>query len=149
MPAPFPHRYSTTIVRAGTSRGSIQAAPRPTISGGAPPEFGGDATLWSPEHLLMASLGLCLETTFEAFAARDRLPLTGWTANVEGTLDRTPAGLAFTRIVVRVDVTVDAGAEDRARAVLARAEKACIVSAALRVPLEIEATVAAAPDAAA
>jgi organic hydroperoxide reductase OsmC/OhrA len=149
MPATFPHHYSATIVRTGAARATLHAPPRPDLAGGAPPEFGGDATVWSPEHLLMASIGLCLETTFDAFATRDHLAVAGWSATVEGTLDRSPAGLVFTRIVARVELTVDADEVDRARKLLVRAEKACLVSAALKVPVELEATIAVAPDAAA
>lgn len=142
MPAPFPHHYETTLVRTLASRAQVEAPPRASIAGGPPPEFDGDAASWSPEHLLLSSIGLCLLTTFEALAARDRIGLVAWSARVRGTLDRTAHGLAFTAFTAELDVEVDDPV--RARATLAQAERHCIVSNALRVPVEVVATIRAA-----
>ena len=147
MAAPFPHHYATTIV-VGAPGASLGSGPRPVISGGAPPEFGGTDAVWSPEHLLLGAVGLCLQTTFDALARRAALPVIAWSAAVDGTLDRTPHGLAFTKIHAHVDVTVDADAIDRATAILEQAKRSCIVSGALNVPVEVEARVSAAPRAA-
>jgi organic hydroperoxide reductase OsmC/OhrA len=122
---------------------------RPAIVGGAPPEFDGDEAVWSPEHLLLGAVGLCIETTFEAFAKRAALPVLAWTAHVDGTLDRTASGLAFTRIVAHVDVTVEPEVVERAHAIMERTKRSCIVSASLAVPVEVDARIAAAPEAAA
>jgi organic hydroperoxide reductase OsmC/OhrA len=148
MATPFPHHYATTITR-GAARTSLHAGERPAIVGGAPPEFDGDDAVWSPEHLLLGAVGLCIETTFEAFAKRASVPILTWTAHVNGTLDRTATGLAFTRIVAHVDVTVEPEAVGRAEGVMERTKRSCIVSASLAVPVEVEARISAAPDVAA
>jgi organic hydroperoxide reductase OsmC/OhrA len=139
MPAPFPHQYEATLVRTFASRARVEAPPRTPIAGGPPPEFDGDATSWSPEHLLLGAIGMSLLTTFEAFAARDRIDLLAWSARVRCTVDRTPDGLAFSRFVVEVDVEVDD--VERARAALELAKRHCLISNALRAELEIEATI--------
>jgi organic hydroperoxide reductase OsmC/OhrA len=144
MPAPFPHQYTTI-----TDGASLRAGPRPAIAGGPPPEFDGDDAVWSPEHLLLGAVGLCLETTFAAYAKRNGLLVNAWRAEVSGTLDRTATGLAFTRIVAQVDLTVAREHVERARAVLDRAKRACIVSASLNVPVDVVARVSAEPLAAA
>ena len=140
MPARFPHRYTATLVRVGRSLASIEAPPRPPLVGSPPPEFGGPADRWSPEHLLLSALGLCLYTTFEALATKDELELLAWRSEVEGVLDRTASGLAFTSFVVRVELA--SSDIDRARAVLERAKRQCIVTNALCVPVAIDATFA-------
>jgi organic hydroperoxide reductase OsmC/OhrA len=119
----------------------MEAPPRTSIAGGPPPEFDGDATAWSPEHLLLSSVGLCLLTTFEAFAARDRLSVLAWEARVHGTVEKTAHGLAFTKIVVDVDMEVDDVL--RARKTLDDATHHCLVSNALRVKPEVLATIRA------
>lgn len=139
MPAPFPHHYQTTLVRTLGSRARIEAAPRAPIAGGPPPEFDGDATAWSPEHLLISSIGLCLLTTFEAFAARDKLALLAWEAKVSGTLSKTPRGLEFTEFHVDVDMEVDD--VERAQRTLHDAQRHCLVSNALRTPVDVQATI--------
>jgi organic hydroperoxide reductase OsmC/OhrA len=142
MPAPFPHHYKTTLVRTLASRARVDAPPRTSIAGGPPPEFDGDATSWSPEHLLLSSIGLCLLTTFEAFAARDRVNLWSWQASVSGTVAKTIAGLAFTKITVAVEMAV--GNVAQAHATLEMARRHCLVSNTLSVPVEIVPTIRAA-----
>ena len=137
MPAPFPHRYKTSIVRTLSSRARVEAAPRAPIVAGPPPEFDGDATSWSPEHLLLSAIGTCLLTTFEAFAARDKVALLAWDARVGGTVEKTAHGLRFTSYTVEIDMEVDD--VERARATLDVAKQHCLISNALTVPVEISA----------
>lgn len=140
MAAPFPHHYATTVRRNGHARATLEAPPRTTLQGGAPPEFGGRAEDWSPEHLLLAAVGLCLETTFDALAARDGLAVETWSVSVDGVVDRTPIGLAFTSITARIEITVAVEEVERARAVAHRARH-CLVSSSLSVPVEVVAIV--------
>ena len=139
MSAPFPHHYQTKLVRTLGSRARIEAPPRAAIAGGPPPEFDGDATSWSPEHLLLTAIGLCLQTTFEAFCARDRVELLAWEATVNGTLSKSAHGLAFSEL--RVDVDMEVSDVARAQRTLEDARKHCIISNALRTPVEIAANI--------
>jgi organic hydroperoxide reductase OsmC/OhrA len=139
MPVPFPHHYQTWLVRTLSSRARLEAPPRPMIAGGPVPEMDGDATSWSSEHMLLSSIGLCLLTTFEAFAARDRIDLVSWEAHVGGTVDKGAKGLEFTRFTVQVDMEVSD--PERARATLDEAKQHCLITNALRVPVEIDARI--------
>lgn len=138
MNAPFPHSYEVTLTGEGGSRGALKAGPRPPLAGGAPPEFGGDDARWSPEHLLLASASLCLMSTFAAIAEKSKLDYAGYESVAEGTLDKTPEGVRFTRVLIRAVVkTADAG---KAVRLMELAKKHCIVSNSLRLPVELEAT---------
>ncbi len=139
MPVPFPHHYQAWLVRTLSSRARLEAPPRPMIAGGPPAELDGDATSWSAEHLLLSSIGLSLLQTFEALAARDRVELISWEARVGGVVDRTDAGLAITRVSVELDMEV--GEVERARATLEEARQHCVITNALRVPVEIDAKI--------
>ena len=143
MPTKLPHSYAATVTRTGPSRATITAPTRPPLAGAPPPEFDGPPDIWSPEHLLLASLGLCLETTFDALANRAGLDVASWVALVEATLDRTPAGVALGGF--RVHVTIEVAQHDvlRAQDVLSRARHQCFVSNALRAPVEVTSTVRA------
>ena len=139
MPVPFPHHYQTWLVRTLSSRARLEAPPRPQISGGPPPEFDGDATAWSAEQLLLSSIGLCVLTTFEAFAARDRVDLFAYEARVGGTVNKSETGPQFTKFTVEIDMEVlDV---ERARATLDEAQRHCLVSNALQAPVEILANI--------
>lgn len=135
MPVPFPHHYQTWLVRTLSSRARLEAPPRPQISGGPPPEFDGDATAWSAEQLMLSSIGLCLLTTFEALAARDRVDLLAWEARVGGMVEKSELGPQFTKFTVEIDMEVTD--VDRARATLDDAQRHCLVTNALKAPVEV------------
>ena len=135
--APFPHVYDVTVSGAGEAA-TLGGAPRPDIEGGAPDTFGGRADWWSPEHLLLASLGLCLKTTFDSFAAREGLTVRGYSSRAQAVLDKGPAGLTFTSFTVDVELHVDASQVEAARAAMESAKRWCLVSNALKTPVEVQ-----------
>jgi organic hydroperoxide reductase OsmC/OhrA len=143
MPSPFPHQYSATISRTFSSRARVEAPPRPSLHGGPSSQLEGDVASWSPEHLVLSSLGLCLLTTFEAFAARDGIGLVRWVASARGTVDRTPEGLMFTSIVLGIDMEIT-GDIERVERTLEDAKQYCLVLNSLRVPVIVEAEIQAA-----
>jgi organic hydroperoxide reductase OsmC/OhrA len=120
----------------------LYAAAAPPIAGGAPPEFDGRDTWWSPEQLLLSSLSLCLMTTFEAIAAKARLRMLRYTCRAEATLDRTDAGLGFTAFGLHVEVEVAPEDAERVPRLLASAKKHCLVANALRTPVTLNVVVA-------
>jgi organic hydroperoxide reductase OsmC/OhrA len=137
MTVPFPHRYTASLSRTCASRALIETPPRPALHGGPSPEQGGDVNAWSPEHMLLSALGLCMLTTFEAFAARDGIEILAWDAKVGGTVAPTPEGLMFSSIVLELDMSLD-GNVDRVEATLEDAKQYCLVLNALRIPVVIE-----------
>ncbi|HEY4057203.1 MAG TPA: OsmC family protein [Kofleriaceae bacterium] len=139
MPVPFPHHYSATISRTFASRARVEAAPRPTLQGGPSPELDGDTTTWSPEHLILSSLGLCMLTTFEAFCARDGITLLDWNASMKGSVERSPDGLMFSSIVLCIDMEVTDA--DRVEATLEDAKRYCLILNSLSVPVVVETTI--------
>ena len=141
MPSPFPHHYEVELLAGGHATGMITASGRPFILGAAPPEFDGPPGHWGPEHLLLSSVALCLMTTYQALAGRARLPMVRYASRAEGILDKTAAGLAFTSIVVQVDLGVEADQIERAERLMESAQRHCIVSNALRVPVIVQARV--------
>lgn len=139
MPVPFPHHYQSWLVRTLSSRARLEAPPRPMIAGGPPAELDGDTTSWSAEQLMCSSVGLSLLTTFEALAARDRLDLVSWEARVGATVDRTERGVELVKVSVEVDMEV--GDVEQARATLEEAKQRCLIANALRVPVEVDAKI--------
>ena len=79
----------------------------------------------------------CLWTTFEAHAKREGLAVRGWSGHGVGVLDRGPSGPVFTSIALAVTVVVEPADAERARNVLATAERRCIIARALNVPITL------------
>jgi organic hydroperoxide reductase OsmC/OhrA len=137
MPVPFPHHYSAKVCRTFASRARVTAPPRPPLMGGPSSEFDGDAASWSPEHLLLSSLGLCMLTTFEAFAARDGIEVQDWNAQLEGDVERSPEGLIFTSIIMTLDMEITGNVEGVEKTI-DDAKQYCLVLNSLRVPVVVE-----------
>ena len=78
-------------------------------------------------------------TTFEAFAAREKVTLLSWEARVGGTVNRTETGLRFTKYIV--EVAMEVSDVERARDVLELTKAHCLVANALAAPVEIDATI--------
>jgi organic hydroperoxide reductase OsmC/OhrA len=136
MTAPFPHRYHVSIVTE--ERGaSLLAPPRPPIFGGAPPEFDGRDDVWSPEALLLASVSLCVQTTFQALARRQELTLLGWMSRSEGFVDKTTTGLPFTAIRLEADLDIRATDLARAKQLAVAVERQCLISNSLKTPITV------------
>lgn len=144
MTAPFPHTYRATTSHVAPHLAALEAPPRPAIDGGPPSEFGGSPYQWSPEHLLASAIGLCLLTTFEALAERERLAIASWQSVTTAILDKTPAGLAFTSFAIDVELSVDAEEVARASALLERAHRNCIIGNALRTAVALRPVIKAA-----
>lgn len=108
----------------------------------------GDATAWSPEHLLLSSLGLCMLTTFEAFCARDGIDLASWNASLDGTVERSSQGLIFSSIVLSLDIEI-AGNTDHVEQTLEDAKRYCLIINSLSVPVVVEANIRSSAAAAA
>lgn len=139
MLAPFPHRYTVSLCRIYAARAGTEA-PRPVLASGTLPQRAVSAaedSAGSPQHMLLSSLGLCLLTTFEVFAARDGIELLVWHARIHGTVEETPEGPNFTSIVLEIDVDID-GNTDRFDDALEDAKRYCLVHNALRVPVVVE-----------
>ena len=137
------HTYETRIEWTDALKGTLTAADRPPIVAGAPPEFGGTADVWSPEHLCVAAVNACVMLTFAAIAANSKVPFRSYAASAVGTLERVDErGPVLTRITVtpRIGIgpEVDRGRVER---LVAMAEKRCFVSNSLTATVTIEAEI--------
>lgn len=141
--APFPHRYSVLLDNA-----LLFAEPRDPIHTGPPPQFGGRDDVWSPEELIVGAALSCLKQTFDAYARRAGIAILDWRGVGTGVLVKGTGGLTFSNIDLDVEIMTATGDEQRAEALLADAERHCIISRVLAVPIHVVAKVTAATHAA-
>jgi peroxiredoxin-like protein len=134
------HVYETSVEWTGERKGMSRVPGLPDLAVATPPQFpGGHEGFWSPEHLLVAAVESCIMTTFLAIAANSKLEYTSYSSRAEGVLDKTEAGLAFTEVTVRSRVVVPSEASvDRARRIVEKSEKACLISRSVKAPVKLE-----------
>ncbi len=140
------HVYQTSVKWTGDRRAVLAADGLPDLEVATPPEFpGGHPGIWSPEHLYTAAAEACLMTTFLAIAANSRLEFKSYESAAEGTLEKTESGFLMTRITLRPKIVVaEPGQIERARRIVEKAEKLCLISNSMKTRVELvpEVTVA-------
>ena len=146
------HDYYVDVTSTGIKTGSLEATGDglPAIAVASPPEFGGPEAVWSPEHLFVASLAVCLMTTFRAIAAASNLEVLEYTDNASGHLQRGEDRLySMDTVTLRPRVVV-ADPEQTAKALrlLEKAEHVCLVSRSVSSQVDMEPVVEAASPAA-
>lgn len=143
---PFPHHYKVRVSAAPEGALRLEGEGLPALESLPPPEFDGPGGYWSPETLLLAAVGDCVMLTFRAIARGSRFEWREIAADVEGTLERVESNSRFTQIHARVRLVVPAGADlARARALLEKAEKGCLISNSLTAVRHLECEVVEAP----
>jgi organic hydroperoxide reductase OsmC/OhrA len=141
MDDPFPHHYETSLSWTPEGQASIEASPRPPILAGSPPQFGGENHWWSPEHLFVSSINLCLLLTFRTIAEKSKLAVKNYHSQIKGKLEKTPQGLMFTEALMEVKVSVPKGEKDKTLRLLGMAEKHCLISNSLKTKVSTKAEV--------
>lgn len=134
------YSYRTTARWTEHKRGIVEAEGIPrTINFASPPEFGGEPGLWTPEHLLLASVGTCYVATLRAVAEASKSEFHALELALEGTIEKQEGGFRFTRIVLRPVVTIDKeGDRERMQRLLEKAERVCLVSRSLSCTIALE-----------
>jgi len=146
-PRPKRYVYSTSLNWGGAGQGTQRSDSRPEIQIAPPPEFKGPEGVWSPEHLLVASLESCVLLTFLYLAGRRGVQLVSYESETEGTLELTPEGMQFTEFTVRPKVVIAPdGDVSAARDALQDAAGTCLVHRSLKAQVHLELQVSAAPS---
>ena len=128
----FPHHYTVEASGSGTGDVELKADKLPTLRSVSPIPFDGPGDRWSPETLLVAAVGDCLILTFRAVARASGFAWRSLECDVTGTLDRVEHTTRFVAFEVRARLHVPGGTDPgRARQVLEKAERSCLISNSL------------------
>jgi len=139
---PYPHRYSVSATMRGAEPIRLASPGLPELETAPPAEFDGPGDRWSPETLLVGAVVDCFLLTFRAVARASKYEWTDLRAEAEGVLDRVEGQVRFAEIRLRATLAAPAGADAAlGERLLAKAEKACLISNSLRCPVRLEPTV--------
>lgn len=134
----FPHHYTVAANGSGTGDVELRADGLPTLLSASPIPFDGPGDRWSPETLLVAAVGDCVILTFRAVARASGFAWTSLECDVTGTLDRIERTTRFVAFDVRTRLHVPHATDpDRARQVLEKAERNCLVSNSLSAAIHL------------
>ncbi len=122
-------RFDNDLVWTGERSGRSTAPGKPELVVGSPPEFRGQPGQWSPEDLLVGSLGACLMLTFLSFATHKKVTVLAYESHAEGLLQNLEGRYRVTEIAVRARIAVETEADlEIAREVSKIVEENCFIS---------------------
>jgi organic hydroperoxide reductase OsmC/OhrA len=113
---------------------------KPTIPGSSDPAFRGDRTRWNPEELLVMSLSSCHMLWYLHLAATHGVSVIDYVDDAVGTMVETAdTGGHFTEVVLRPQVTIEAGGEVAlAESLHDKAHHLCFVANSVNFPVRCE-----------
>jgi organic hydroperoxide reductase OsmC/OhrA len=136
---PYPHHYRVRVSADADGEVRLAGDGLPELSSMPPPEFDGPGGYWSPETLLVAAVADCFLLSFRSIAKASRLEWRELSAEVHGLLERIDGVSRFTRFDTRARLVVPAGTDQaRARLLVEKAEKICLVSNSLSAARHLE-----------
>jgi peroxiredoxin-like protein len=134
--------FQNTLDWRHGKRAFVKVEGRPDVEISTPPEFNGPEGYWSPEDMFLASINSCIMTTFLYFVDRLGFSFNGYTSSIQGDIDFVGGMFTFTKIVVRPRITVPGEMEkEKAQNALQKAEKYCLISACIKLPITIDAEI--------
>jgi organic hydroperoxide reductase OsmC/OhrA len=144
---PFPHRYTVRAVTPQTGDVALRSDGLHDLPTDTPEAFNGPGNRWSPETLLVGAIVDCFALTFRAVAQASRLTWTSLDCEASGTLDRVSGVTRFTDVDLRVKLDVPHAADlERARKVVEKSERNCLVANSLTAAMHFENEIAAEPE---
>ena len=142
------HYYNVDITWENTRKGMI-CSPELNRKNGVcievatPPEFPkGIEGIWSPEHLLVASVSGCLMTTFLSIAENSTLEFESFTCQANGKLETIEGKLMMSEILLRPTVVIhNEDFRNKAIRILKKAEDTCLIAHSIKSKITMEITV--------
>jgi len=125
--------YETKLKWKGNREGLLTSEGRLPIEISTPPEFKGRSELWTPENLLIASVDICVMTTFLYYAEKKKFELLNYESSARGVLERVENEFMFSTIEVKPEISVASEDDiEKVQSLLELSERNCFISNSLK-----------------
>jgi peroxiredoxin-like protein len=122
-------RYQNEVHWKSGRRGVVGSSGKPDLEVSSPPEFKGEAGLWTPEDMFVAAINACTLLSFLAFAQQKGLEFVSYESEAEGTLEAIEGKYRFTEIALHPHVALKSQEDvESARKILESAHAHCFIS---------------------
>jgi organic hydroperoxide reductase OsmC/OhrA len=121
--------FTTDLHWSGDKFGIVSSHALKSFSVAAPPEFGGPAGEWSPEHLFLSSITSCFMSTYLVFVNKMKIENTGFECTATGQVEIVDGKYKFTYIHIYPKAFVGNDADvERAKVAMEKTKKYCLIS---------------------
>ena len=135
-----PHYYNVNLDWTSDREGFLSSPElNDEIKVATPPPFTkGIGGLWSPEHLLTASVSSCYMTTFLAIAENSKLDFETFTCEAKGKLEQIEGKYLITEIELCPKLKIKNESDtEKAMKILHKTEKACLISNSIQLKVSL------------
>jgi len=132
--------YKTNVEWKDGRVGQITGDGLDKITVATPPEFPkGVPNIWSPEHLFVASINVCLMTTFLAIAENSKVDFVSYSADATGKLEKSEGKFMITEVDIAVNIKVKSEKDiERAERILFKSEEHCLISNSVKTKITLK-----------
>jgi peroxiredoxin-like protein len=138
------HYYKVDLNWISDRKGKISSPElNQIIEVATPPQFPkGIEGIWSPEHLLTASVNSCFMTTFLAIAENSKLEFISFDCTAKGKLEQVEGKFLITEVILEPTLVITKESDkDRAETVLLKSEAACLISNSIKSKIILVSTI--------
>lgn len=138
------HYYNVNLNWTTARKGEIFSPEiQARIEVATPPPFPkGIEGIWSPEHLLTASVSSCFMTTFLAIAENSKLEFVSFNCPAKGKLEQVDGKFLMTEILLEPVLVITKEADkEKAERVLQKSEAACLISNSIKSKVSVITTI--------
>ncbi len=131
-------RFQNEVFWKSGRRGTISSPGKPELEVSSPPEFKGEAGIWTPEDMFVASVNACTLMTFAAYARHKGLGLVSYECAGEGVLEYVEGKYRFTEIILHPHIVVKTPQDvEPARKILEDAHQSCLVTNSITTEVKV------------
>jgi len=136
---PMKHPYETKVVWKNEKIGILKSKGKPDIEVACPPEFGGHEGIWSPEDLFVASVEVCLMTTFLWLANKEKIHINSYVSNARGIVEIVENIPKITTVKVKINARIKSE-NDRGKIekIVSKLKQGCLVSNSINTKITIK-----------
>lgn len=134
--------YSTDVVRLGERAGVLSSKGKQDFRVASPPEFKGEAGVWTPEDLFVAAVDSCTMMTFLSLALRHSVPVLDYESHATGILEFMDGKYRFSKVILSPRIVIERVEDvDRVKLLVDEAHASCFVANSIRSEVRIEPTI--------
>jgi len=136
---PRVYEYKTETEWKEGKEGILKAPQKDDVRIGCPPEFGGEPVYWSPEHLLVASVDICIMTTFLDKLGKSDCKISSYRSSAMGKAQLVKGVFKFKTIEIKPNVIVGKKEDvEKVKELLQMSAEECMVSNTLNIKVDMK-----------
>lgn len=130
---PRVYEYESSTMWTGEHKGTLSSEEKHSIEVACPPEFGGHPGYWTPEHLFVSSVEVCILTTFLSIFEKSGGNLISYKSHAVGKASTQDWVFQFNDIEITPTIVVETEDDVRkAEEAIERAASECLISKSLK-----------------